>query len=483
MRVLFVLNIPFALEPHGVMLLSAILKKAGHQVALALIQQGNLSNKIKKFKPDVIGYSVIGSEISAFEKADAQVRAYIQDTGQKIFRIMGGPHPTFNPHIIDQLRLDAICQGDGERAFPTLLERLDQGQSLEDIPNIGLTSKGARLREKLSSEELDQMPFADRALYYEAVPYVPRTGLRSFTTSRGCPYKCTYCYNNTYNRMFKECGPIVRRRSVENVIAEIEEVIKRFPPVKFIRFFDDNFSFRADDWLCEFAEKYPRRIGIPFYCLLRPNTFTEEMAQLLKEAGCYSISMAIETGSEHVRNAILNRGLSDDELRRAFDLTHKYGFNTYGNTMLGIPGTTLNDDFYSLDFARNLKITVPSFTVCSPSRGTELADYAVSHGFMDEDADFITRFGARSPLKVYTEKEKNIQTRMANLGTLYCTVPECLKPVVKAMIRGPLPLFITKRIGVGFIVFRLATKIFPHAIPKNLWTIIKTAIDGIRYSF
>jgi uncharacterized protein (DUF2236 family) len=66
---------------------------------------------------------------------------------------------------------------------------------------------------------------------------------------------------------------------------------------------------------------------------------------------------------------------------------------------------------------------------------------------------------------------------------LYCTVPAFLTPVVRAMMTLPVPLAITKRLGVGFVVFRLATRIFPHAIPKKPWTILKTAIDGIRYSF
>lgn len=482
MRVLFVLNIPFALEPHGVMLLSAILKRAGHQVALALLKHGNLIAQVTAFMPDVVGYSVIGGEIDAFRRADKQLRGYMQTSGQRIFRMMGGPHPTFNPQVLDDLQLDAICQGDGERAFPALLERLEKGETLEGIPNIGLTGAGAVQREKLTSDELDALPFADRRLYYDAVPYVPRTGLRSFTTSRGCPYKCTHCYNNTYNRMFAGCGPTVRRRSVENILTEIAHVVEHFQPVRFIRFFDDNFCFQVDDWLREFTEKYPKRVGLPFYCLMRPNTFTEEMAQLLKKAGCYSMSMAIESGSEYARNTILKRGLSDAELKRAFDLTSRYGFNTYGNTMLGIPGTTLQDDFNSLEFTSNVKITVPSFTVCSPSRGTELADYAIAHGYMKEDGEFITRFGASSPLHVYTEREKRIQMRMASLGPMYCSVPAFLRPPIRMMMILPVPYVVTKYIGISFGIFRLATKIFPHAIPKKPWTIVRTAIDGIRYA-
>lgn len=481
MRVLFVLNIPYAIEPHGAMLLSAICKQAGHHVDLALLRKDNLLERVRNGKPDVVAYSVIGSEIDVFAKADARLRDHMAKSGQKVFRIMGGPHPTFNPQVLDELQLDAICQGDGERAFVELLRRLGTGESLDRIPNIALTSKGAEVLEKLSGDELDRLPHADREIYYKAVPYIPHTGLRSFMTSRGCPFNCSFCYNHVYNRMFKGCGPIMRRRSVDGVLSEIEYVREKFPPMRFIRFFDDSFALTVDDWLREFAEEYPRRIGIPFYCLMRPNVFTEEAATLLKKAGCYSISMAVEAGTEPIRNGILKRNLSDDDLRRAFSLARKTGLKTYGNTMVAVPGTRLEDDLTSLKFTRSLGLTVPTFSVCSPSRGTTLADYAIERGLISPDAELITRFSGFSPLNCYTEKEKAIQARIACLGTLYCTVPGFMTPLVEKMITAPFPMGLARKIGFSFSVFRIATRLFPHAIPLNPITIAKVAIDGIRY--
>lgn len=481
MKILFVLNIPYAIEPHGVMLLSAICRQHGHEVQLILLKKEDLVARVRKWNPDVVAYSVIGSELDAFKQADARLRQELAASGQRVFRIMGGPHPTFAPRVLDDMQLDAICQGDGERAFPALLSRLANNESLEGIPNIALTSEGAPIREKLSGEELDQLPYADREIYYNAVPYIPQTGLRSFIAGRGCPFLCTFCYNHVYNKMFSGCGPIIRRRSVENLLQEIEMVRDKYPPVRFIRFFDDTFSFHVDDWLIEFAEKYPKRIGIPFYCLMRANTFTEEAARLLKSAGCYTVAMAVEAGTEHVRNDILNRNLSDEEMRRAFDLSRKYRLRTYGNTMVGIPGTTLKDDFESLEFTRSLGLTVPTFSVCSPSRGTKLASLAIEKGYLDADADLLTRFSAESPLKTYTKREKKVLARIACLGTMYCSVPSFVAPLIRQLILRPTPLGIARKIGFAFTVGNIATRLFPHAIPKNPITILKVAWDGIRY--
>ena len=129
-------------------------------------------------------------------------------------------------------------------------------------------------------EDLDALPFPDRGDYYRAVPVYRNMGIRSFSTSRGCPYDCTYCFNHAYNRMFRGCGKLLRRRSVANVIAEIQGVMAEHPPVRFIRFADDTFAHRADAWLEEFAESYSREIKVPFYCLMRSNTMNDDTAGL-----------------------------------------------------------------------------------------------------------------------------------------------------------------------------------------------------------
>lgn len=482
MRVLFAIAVPTVMEPMGVALLSAICKQAGHETALTILKNEDLCARVKEVNPDVVAYSVIGGEIDIVKAADTRLLQYLKTSGKKIYRIMGGPLPTYFPGVIDEMGLDAICQGDGDHALPNLLSAFASGGSISAIPNIAVTSAGAQKREQLTGAELDALPFADRGLYFRTVPFVQPTGLRSFMTSRGCPYSCAYCYNNAYNRMFQGLGPAVRRGSVERSLAEIEYNIREFPPVKFIRFFDHVFCVHIDDWLEEFAEKYPARIGIPFYCLINPRAFTEDMARLLAQAGCFSVSMSLETGIESVRKDVLGRRLSNDEVTEIWRLARKYKLRTFGNTMVGIPGTTLKDDYFSLEFTRNLRCSVPTFTVCSPSRGTRLADIAQEKGLFEKDADLVTRATIRSPLNCYTEREKEIQTRMAYFGTLYCVVPAFLAPIVRAFITYRLlPKAVAYRVGVAFQVLFVALRILPRAIPKSPLTIIRLAINGIRY--
>ncbi len=481
MKILFVLNVPHAIEPQGVMMLIALCRRHNHEVGLTLLAKENLAARARAFQPDVVAYSVIGSEVDDFKRADQTLLAHCAASGRRVFRIMGGPHPTFAPQVLDEMGLDAICQGDGERALPALLARLERNEPLEGIPNIALTSAGAPLRERLNSDELDGLPFPDRELYFKAVPFLQPTGLRSFLTGRGCPYSCSFCYNDAYNRAFAGCGSVLRRRSVENILAEIEEVRDKYPPLGFIRLFHDTFSFRADAWLEEFAEKYPKRIGVPFYCLMRANTFTEETARLLKKAGCYTVAMSIEAGSERVRNGILGRNLSDDEMRRAFDLAHRNGLRIYSNTMVGIPGTTLEDDFESLEFTRSLRPTVPTFSVCFPSRGTKLAEYALENGFLHPGDDLLKRFSGESPLTTHSERDKGILSRIACFGPMYCILPRFMTPVIRRMILLPVPLPLARRLGHAFTLFNMATRVFRNAIPRNPLTLARAAWESIRY--
>jgi radical SAM superfamily enzyme YgiQ (UPF0313 family) len=391
------------MEPLGVTLLSAIAKQAGHESDLSILAHDDFCARVSKFDPDVVAYSVTSSEIELVKKADDLLRRQIKGSGRKVHRIMGGPLPTSFPGILDEMGLDSICQGDGDRAFPELLRRLEAGDSIEGIPNIALTSAGARKREMLHDADLDALPFADRGLYFRAVPFAQPTGLRSFTTSRGCPYSCAYCYNDAYNKMFRGLGPIVRRSSVDRVLSEIEYNIREFPPVKYIRFFDYIFCTKKDAWLEEFAEKYPSRIGLPFYCLMHPSAWKEDVAKLLAQAGCASVSMSVDSGSQSVRRDILGRrDLSDQDMAEVWQLARKYRIRTFSNTIVGIPGTASEDDLVSLDFTRSLRITVPMFSVYSPSRGTRLTEFAQERGILDKEADMIIDFTARSPLNCYS---------------------------------------------------------------------------------
>ena len=481
MRILFVVADLYFSEPLGVMILSGVCKNAGHQTRLGILEKQDIAKVVEEFAPDVIAYSAMTPDEHLFIKADATVSSWAINNKRRVLRVMGGPHPTYFPEILQKMNLDAICAGDGENAIIRVIDAFAQGKPLEGIPNIITPAQPEFIKEVV--EDMDAVPYADRDLIYDAAPEAQDHGIRSFLTQKGCPYKCTYCFNHAYNRMFKGDGrKLMRRRSVDDLLIEIKDVAQRYPVARFVRFADDVFVLnKEDEWLEEFAERYPKEVGLPFYCLIRCNALTENVARLLQKAGCKSVGMSIEAGSERVRNDIMKRNMPDAMMKTAFALARQYGINAWGNSILAAPGTTFADDMQSYQFARSLKCAVPTVSIFAPFPGTDMTKQAVKLGLLDEDFDFsAVSCWDYSVLRGYTEKERIMQTNLAYLGQLFCKLPDFAQPLLKVLLPIPITRFY-KIIGALMMSYLLGTKVFPGAQPRGFFAFFRAVKTALKY--
>ena len=474
MKILFVIKDVEYIDPMGIMLLSALAKEKGHQTALAVMADGNLREKVREYGPQVVAFSAKTGEHKYYLAANNQVKAINKD----IFTVMGGPHATFFPDIVAKYDIDAICIGEGDDAWPELLTALSENKPVDGIPNI-ITKKSFNagtppvIRERRRS--IDDLPFLDRDLVYSATR-LARFPMRSFMVSRGCPYKCTYCFNHKYNMLYKGKGPLYSRMSVDRALTELKE-LKRKYETQFIKFYDDIFIMKDDQWLDEFSERYPREIGVPFHCLMRANLLTESILLKLKKAGLASMSMSIESGNDKTRNEVLKRNMTKETLIEAFDLCQKHGVPTFSNTIFAIPGTSIAEDIESLDLNLSCRVTFGEFPLFFPYPKTELAEYAISRGDFDGDFDKLhMSYQSTSPLTCFTEEEKKLQRNLSLLSTLCLWMPSLRNLVVKRLIYLPLD-------GLYFVLYYLVkaylvkTRIYPMK-----FTFLNT-LRGIYESF
>ncbi|MGD2207502.1 MAG: radical SAM protein, partial [Anaerolineae bacterium] len=384
MRILFVEK-QIDYEPLGLLYLSSVLRQAGHEVRLAIAADENPVTVARAWQPDVVGYSVYTGSQTYYR--DLNLR--IKEAATGAVSIFGGPHPTYFPEFVEQPGVDAVCIGEGEGAILDLVEAVEAGRPLTGIDNWWFKRDGSVERNPVRAlkNDLDVLPFPDRELLFEKDAFTRQSGIKHFITSRGCPYDCTYCFNHALAEIYRGKGKRLRQASVSKVIEEVRWVQQRYP-MQFVVFLDDLFIVYAD-WLRELAEQFPRNVGLPFFCNVRANLVTPEKIELLKRAGCVSVGMGLETGNPALRNKVLNRNLSDEQIIEASRLIRQAGIELLTTNMVGLPGGALEHDFETLALNHACRPAYANAFLYQPYPRTELGEYAREQGYVEGSLDDI----------------------------------------------------------------------------------------------
>ena len=362
-------------EPLGIAYLAGSLQTEGIEVAIIDAPAQNFSTddicqEIKKNRYTLIGISLLTPSFGVVKKLCSRIKETLPD----LVIIIGGPHCTALPErtLIEIPAVDLVCFGEGEQ---TILEVAKNKQSLDMAGIKGLCYRDAsgniiKNNPRPFVKNLDDIPMPSRHLlpmdkyHMTASRVASNSYCPTIIVARGCPFGCTYC-SHTFGRK-------IRYHSVERILNEIEFLIAEYN-INQLNIEADtltaNKKFITD--LCSAFIKTGIADKIKWTCESRVDTVTEELLQLMKQAGCWQISYGVETGSQRLLN-LINKSVTLEAVEKTISLTHKAGISVRGFFMLGLPTETSEESKETIAFAIKLNPRWAQFTITIPYPGTPM---------------------------------------------------------------------------------------------------------------
>ncbi len=363
---------------HGLARLSAAAKAEGFSVDLidlrALSDWDHFRAVLAERDPDVVAVTLMSVDYNPARKAVAIAKAL----SPELMTVLGGPHVTIA--LEDALEIpsvDYLVTREGEVTFPRLLQMIADG-----TPPSHRVLRG-------EPPDLDAIPFADRNLFLNEwqkwgydlrspeVPFVDElpAPFATIIAGRGCLYNCAFCKPGE-DYLF---GKLTRRRSVDNVIAELHELVDKYGIASFM--FHDDCLTEDRPWVKAFTERYVAEgFDMPFFCQSRADIIVrhEDMVARMAAAGLRGYFIGFESGNDRVLDFI-RKGTTVEQNLQAAHICRKYDIKIWANYMMGLPTETKEE---VMDTVRMMKEIDPDYyspAFFTPHPGTDLFTYAAEH--------------------------------------------------------------------------------------------------------
>ena len=263
--------------------------------------------------------------------------------------------------------IDFVVRGEPEKTLYEIVDRFNNGGDLSNIPGTTIIHNGKMVvNEEREPIDLNTLPFPARHLiniddYIQPFTY---NTYQPIQTSRGCSYQCIFCIAPKYY------GRKERFRSVESIIKEIEECVKKYE-IHWFYFFSDTFTRKREQIIDLCKEIIDRDLNIHFWGNSRVDTIDEEMAKYLKEAGCESLSFGIESGNPETLERIKKR-ITTEESKNAIRICKEYGIVSNAFVIVGFPWENKEMIMNTINFVKKLDPDFAQFVTPIPFPSTEL---------------------------------------------------------------------------------------------------------------
>ncbi|MFH1776648.1 MAG: radical SAM protein [Candidatus Omnitrophota bacterium] len=354
--------------PLGLAYLAAVLERNGSRVEIIDANVENLSPKqvaeyVMEINPAFIG-------ISLMTTAHSYGIDIVKQLPESIMKIAGGPHATALPEEFLKNGFDIVIRGEGE---DTILDIVNQ-KTAKEIIGISYKDKNGGMYHNPNRVflNINELPLparhdlrnggVDRPYFSAGNIYSP---FGSIFSSRGCPYSCYYCYKDVHGFKF-------RARTVNNIMVEIKELVRRYG-IKELDFYDDCFNYdmeRACSIMRTIKEN-KLKLYIRFSNGLRIDKMNEELLKHMHEAGVRYIAYGIESGDQNILDRIPKR-LRLQQIEQVIKMTKNIGIQVMGFFMLGLLGDTAESMQTTIEFAKKLRLDYAQFTIATPYPGTKM---------------------------------------------------------------------------------------------------------------
>ena len=325
----------------------------------------DVEKELLKRKPDLVALTALTPTIGrALETAQV-----VKETLPDSIVVMGGYHPTFNfIETLEDENVDIVIRGEGEYIMLNLVQALENQSSLHDVKGIVFEDKNSKEivvnPEAPLIQDLDELPFPALNLLpmkkYRLLDM--DTHMTTMITTRGCPMQCSFCSSAAMH------GKKIRERSIKNIVDEIE-YLKTNYDIDTIAFMDDTFTLKKRKVMAICDEILKRNIEIMWGCTSRVDTLDEKLLKKMKEAGCITIFIGVESADQQqLDNMCKNTTIA--KIENAFKIAHKLKIRTIASVALGMPGDTKEIMNKTVKFVHKLKPNYAIYSLATPYPGT-----------------------------------------------------------------------------------------------------------------
>jgi len=358
------------MPPIGLCSLAAWVERHGHRAAIWDFyaypeDEARFLDGLRAEKPDFVGFSVTTSSFPDAVRLARRVKAAVG-----VRTVFGGVHvSSLAPRLMREYpEIDLAVAGEGEQALREILDR--DGRPPFGVGGIYYRSDGAVVSSGpgVHLPDLDQLPVPDYGKlrgfpdhYKPALFSYPHAPATIAVTSRGCVFQCTYCDRSVFGRSY-------RYHSAEYLIDWFRFLRRRFG-IRHLSLYDDNMTINRERVL-GFCEALSRAgLGLSFNCASRPELLDRELLRALKTAGCWTISLGIESGDWELLRRHRTQAMDLEAMRERIDLIRQTGLRVKGLFMIGLPGETEASLARTRDYILSLPLDDFNLTKFTPFPG------------------------------------------------------------------------------------------------------------------